>query len=655
MNPESMRTAWETFINEGRLSAGVRDIIASSWIKCARNMVDPSQGFGRFADEGMFESIMRANTNLINIAVPIMANLAGTLSGSHFTLVLTDNCGYILEIIGDELSDLDLQCLRFRQGTRWTCDEVGTNAIGLALETDNPIQTAGAEHFCEPHHGWICSAAPIHGANGEIIGCVDISGKIEVAPPHSLGIIHSLALAIESVISQRQESRMMHAILENSRNCVLLLDDDCHCVWLNKRGMDLFGAPDDTSPIGADMRKILLGVDWETVKRMVPVSTECALAFGGRFIDCFAEISPIRDEHGCSGYSVSIRLLEQIIERLNALGVNRAYITFDIFEPVDEFHPGLAGALRTAKSYARYDGHIMIEGESGTGKNIFAQAIHNGSRRASRPFVTVECSSFPRRVIEVEIFGCERHAFHGVYDGPILSRFEMAEGGTIFLNDVDALPLGVQRKLVNCIRDSVTTRVGGTRSRSIDVRVITSTSRDLRQDVKKKLFSRELYALLSSLKLELPPLRERKSDICSMTRKFLGIYNENYPGHKKVLRPDAIQALESYHWPDNTRELLTVVEQAFFSNYDDMSGVISASSLPAQITEGRAAAESVGVTSLPEAYERFERSNIETALRNFGGDAAKAASALGISRASLYRKMKNLGINTKIFRSAKEA
>jgi transcriptional regulator with PAS, ATPase and Fis domain len=339
------------------------------------------------------------------------------------------------------------------------------------------------------------------------------------------------------------------------------------------------------------------------------------------------------------------------MDGLSFPGDNRAYLTFDEFEPLDQMDPGMARSIRTAKIYARYDSCLMIRGETGAGGDVLAQAIHNASRRASGPFVIVDCASEVRKLIEVRLFGCEEGAFHGVCGGPLQGRLDAADGGTVFLKEIGDVPLEVQKKLISLVRNSKAIRVGGTRYRSLNVRVITSASRDIRRDVRRNVFSRELYELLASLKIDIPPLREHRSDIGRLARRFLDSCNARYPEHRKSLAEEAVSILESYHWPGNIRELMAKVEQIFFSAFDDRSGRITAASIKDALTweepeEGGCGPEA----SLSDAYEHFERGNIKSALEKHSGDVEATASALGVSRASLYRKMKNFGIMAKEYR-----
>ena len=333
---------------------------------------------------------------------------------------------------------------------------------------------------------------------------------------------------------------------------------------------------------------------------------------------------------------------------------NRAYLTFDEFEPLDQMDPGMAGSIRTAKIYARYDGCLMIRGEAGSGGDVLAQAIHNASRRASGPFVTVDCASEVRKLLEIRLFGCEEEDLLGVRGGPAHGRLEAADGGTIFLKEVGDIPFEVQKKLISLVRDSKAIRVGGMNCRSLNVRVITSASRDIRRDVRRNIFSRELYELLASLKIDLPPLREHRSDIGRLARRFLEGCNARYPEHKKILTEEAASVLESYHWPGNVRELMAKVEQIFFSTFGDRSGRITAAHARDALSwEERGEMDSKPDASLFDAYEHFERGNIKSALEKHSGDVEAAASALGISRASLYRKMKNFGIIAKEYRDGR--
>lgn len=291
---------------------------------------------------------------------------------------------------------------------------------------------------------------------------------------------------------------------------------------------------------------------------------------------------------------------------------------------------------------------VLIWGESGTGKELVANAIHYNSHRSSKPFIKVNCAALPEMVIESELFGHEKGAFTGAV-GQRKGRFELAHGGSIFLDEVGDLPPAIQIKLLRVLQEKEFERVGGTTTIKTDVRVITATNRNLEELVKAKKFREDLYYRLNVFPIYMPPLRERKTDILLLADYFVGKYSKaNYKNICRISTP-AIDMLMSYHWPGNVRELENCVERAVILSNDD---VIHGHHLPPTLQT----AEATGTTSggnLHETLNNLERELILDALKSARGNQTKAARILGITERLMGLRVKKYGIEPKRFSTKK--
>ncbi len=296
-------------------------------------------------------------------------------------------------------------------------------------------------------------------------------------------------------------------------------------------------------------------------------------------------------------------------------------------------------AKRAAQGYST----ILIEGESGTGKELFARAIHAESPFYKGPFVAINCSAIPDSLLESELFGYESGAFTGARAGGKPGKFELADGGTLFLDEIGELPLFLQAKLLRVLQDRVIEKLGGTSSRPINVRIIAATNRSLIKMVENGEFREDLYYRLSVIPITIPPLRERKEDIVLLLEHNLNKYANIMKKDIKGFAPDVFKLLAEYHWPGNVRELENTVEYAV--SFTD-GGWIRKENLPPRIREQFPAADS-SRTTLQEKSLELERKTIEELLKKYGISVEgkdKVASELGISRATLYRKIKKLGL-----------
>lgn len=294
---------------------------------------------------------------------------------------------------------------------------------------------------------------------------------------------------------------------------------------------------------------------------------------------------------------------------------------------------------------------VLITGETGTGKELVARSIHEGSDRASGVFVPVNCSALPEALLESELFGHRRGAFTGAVQDRA-GLFEAAKGGTVFLDEIGELPLPMQPKLLRFLQDGEIRRVGDVEPRHVDVRVISATNRDLKVEIDREAFREDLFFRLSTFTIELPPLRERREDVPLLAERLLRTQSELQKKRVRGVEPAALEALSAYDWPGNVRELENELARAVAILED--GDRITLSTLSSRITGAESAADGdhargarAGVaqpTELRDAMTEFERKHIAAVLEQNDGNVSKAAQALGLSRGGLHKKLKELGL-----------
>ena len=291
--------------------------------------------------------------------------------------------------------------------------------------------------------------------------------------------------------------------------------------------------------------------------------------------------------------------------------------------------------LRAAKGNST----VLVTGESGTGKELFAQSIHYASARRHGPFIKINCASVPENLLESELFGYEEGAFTGARKGGKPGKFELANGGTIFLDEIGDMSMPMQAKLLRVLQEREIERVGGTKTIPVDVRIIAATNRDLESMMEKNTFRQDLFYRLNIISLHIPPLRERREDIPELCEALLIKINRDMQFDVDGVSPEALQLLMSYDWPGNVRELENLLERAV--NLMDEPGRIMQDHLPAFIRRSSVPKETIGETGLPLAgiMEDAEKQAIYKALETAGGNRTLAAKLLGIHRSGFYQKL----------------
>lgn len=333
------------------------------------------------------------------------------------------------------------------------------------------------------------------------------------------------------------------------------------------------------------------------------------------------------------------RAAAAVRSKVEAKALSAAMRTQPVFEKIIGQSPGMSKIFRIMSKVAQSSHPVLILGESGTGKELVARAIHYSGPRRDYPFIPVDCGSLVPTLIESELFGYVKGAFTGAVQ-PKDGLLQIAEGGTIFFDEIGELPFDMQAKLLRVLQEKEVRPVGSTKRIPVNVRVLAATNRDLEEAVEQGTFRKDLYFRLNVVNIKIPPLRERKEDIPLIAGKILERLNGDSPTPRE-LAPEAIAQLTRYHWPGNVRELENSLERAVALTSDK---VIRLADLPSQIQNPAAIDKnSNGNSNSIVPIADMEKKMIFDALDKVGGDKIKAAQALGIGKTTLYRKLKEYG------------
>lgn len=427
-------------------------------------------------------------------------------------------------------------------------------------------------------------------------------------------------------------------IMNTIQDGFMAADKDGIVTFLNRAGEEIFGmrAEDvigrhmvDAFKFEPQLLKVLAtGVGWTDREFHI------TLPHGGQVHLIKSAIPVFSEAHEVIGVVDTFRKFTKIQHLLTSLA-GRSLLTFD--DLIAE-SPVMTAAIVQARKAAANLSTVLLEGESGTGKELFAQAIHKASARAGGPFIVIDCASLPRELIESELFGYVEGTFTGGSKGGRPGKFELANGGTVLLDEIGEMPLDLQPRLLRVLQSRTVTRLGSSTAVPVDIMIIAATNKNLRQEVAHRNFRQDLFYRLNIVSIEIPPLRRRQDDIPALARHFTRKISARMGRPAVAISSEAVELLSAYPWPGNVRELENAIERACSLLEGD---TIDPGHLPAEI-RGQRSGLHRDVAAFPPTINlaEAEKALIASALARAGGNRCHAAKMLGISRSTLYEKMK---------------
>jgi PAS domain S-box-containing protein len=651
---EEINKAWELFIIKGKLKKEVlRDFVAESWIRSKNYGVNPfTEKVKIDLDEEEIEEKYEEFMPLLKIAKPFMNSLHKIVGHSGLLVRLTDKDGYVLECIGDNYLVPKFEILNINKGCNVKEEVIGTNAIGTALYTGKPIQIIGSEHFCKQYHNWSSSACPIRNDKGEILGILSMTGPYQKVHSHTLGMVVASAEAIENqlkldLINKQLEiaNKHFYAIMESISEGLICINKEGIITDTNLFARKLL-ALNEKDLIGKNIDFILSEGYRDRIVRAIRRGRkyeEEEIYFKlkrNKKLSCIATITPINDPetNNLEGVVITFKEAKVIHSLVNKIVGAKARFKFS--DILGNSH-SIKEAVNLAKKCAKHDTTVLLQGESGTGKELFAQSIHNASSRRNKPFIFLNCGAIPRELVASELFGYVEGAFTGAKRGGHPGKFELADGGTIFLDEIGDMPLDAQTNLLRVLETREVVRVGGHEVIPVDVRVIAATHKDLEKEVELGNFRQDLYYRLNVMPIKIPALRERKEDIRLFSEYFIKKYSDKMGKDVKGINESFFRGLMGYNWPGNVRELQNVMQQII--NILENDEILSYKNLPNYMKTNNMT-KSLDLGNKLFSLKEVERITIEKTIKEVGGNIALASRYLGISRSSLYRKIYKYGL-----------
>ena len=643
------------------VTAACRDLtptVDGSWRRCLNEFkLDPLRDYQtNVLDQTLLKSLQSEHEELVHIARAEMDSLYEQIAGSGYALLLADTAGVILCEKVDPVLKRMFESAGLIVGAEWSEEREGTNGIGTCAAEARPMTIHQADHFRSRHIGLSCSAAPIHDQYGRVIAVLDAScvngESSRESQMHTVALVNTSARLIEKCLFLRRHQsdsllRFHHRpeFVDLLHDGAIAVDGDGRIVATDMTGFKLLGARDRSELVGRPITDVF-DTSYEEL---------FSTSHSGR-----RAIWELRDSLHGRRYYACMQQADQHATRvpreLRGPRALREPVAGIVHVPRHEMQTGLSLAdlagedpkmlrnLRNAQRVADRPVAVVIRGPTGSGKEAFAKALHAFSARRKQPFVAINCGAIPETLIESELFGYSPGAFTGARKEGMRGKIAQSSGGTLFLDEIGDMPLLLQTRLLRALEEREVTPLGGEAAFKVDLRVICASHRDLRALVEGGEFREDLYYRLNGITLDLPPLAERR-DKEMLIHGCLA--RESGSGAEAAIEIAALQCLLQYPWPGNIRELRNTIRTAL-ALCDD--GIVRLRDLPAEIAGHAAPPRMVphaAETAAPEALVSLASAEREALLRVIEQQQwvmSRVAAHFGISRNTLYRKIKRHGI-----------
>lgn len=603
-----------------------QEIIDNSWDRCRKyGLTHTSEININRPQADVISDIVEANNYLVHTThTEVLPYYEHILSNTECLIMLADHSGRVLDSWGDQRFMNSERKAMFEQGVAWQERSLGTNAIGTALATGQPVQIERDEHFLKANRFMVGSAAPIYDVNRELVGVIDVSSDAYLPQAHTLGMV--------KMMTQSVENRLIISMFKDE---AFTLTFNTNLDILDSQWSGLIVFNEEGSIISANRRaELLLAQD------LALLNIESILNISLRELKNHPEELPL-DLVACNKFRIYGMLKRPNMPKPRELDFRKQLKPVPQVFTLENINLGdskLKRAIDQASRVIEKDIPILIHGETGVGKEVFVKALHNSSSRAKMPLVALNCAAIPADLVESELFGYEKGAFTGANNKGSIGLIRKAHKGTLFLDELGDMPHNVQARLLRVLQERQVTPLGSTENYSVDVRLISATHKSLKQSVALGEFRQDLFYRVSGLNISLPALRERE-DKQMLFQQVLNHYSE--ASVPPLLSAAVTKLFSSYSWPGNIRQLVSVL----------------------QIAEIMSDGQSIQLLDLPDDFideVEEDQHQLDDALENTSPtdkqenwlavfeandrNVSRTAKALNISRNTLYKKLRELDL-----------
>lgn len=640
---------WQQLMATGALPAEQRPApaIYASWLRCCNLMRPAAWKAPHCALGTTFHSICKRKNDLLTLGQAALEDAYEFMENRRCVLFILDESGCMLWLCGAPDTREQLQRLGFKPGAYWAEGDIGTNAPALAAAEGHPMQVCGSEHVRQALHGWSFCATPIYDNGGRQRGAIALGCRLQERAAGDLSLTLAIARGISNSLNadsllaeSNRHLNQLYGLLESVEDGVMAWDHHGNLQYINQRAANMLklnGLHSQGKPLAQLLTFPALLIR-AVAQRQALHHVEVTFESQRQFIAVLLTLKPIPDGEHC-GFIALLHPLERMHQYVSSQ-LGRVSHTF---EQMPSASLEMRRLIRYGQQAAKGHHPLLLCGEEGIGKELLGQAIHNASERAAGPYISLNCQLLPEAKGLSELLGCDASE----EQAGLLSKFELANGGTLYLDQIEYLPPDMQAALLQVLKTGVVMRLNSSRVIPVDVRIIATSSANLPLLVQQNRFRRQLFYSLQAFEIQIPPLRQRVSDIPLLVRHHLRALEQHFQCRFRV--DDEVMAqLSLYLWPGNDLELKGVVERAAMICRGHH---IQLADLPAHLLGHQPLLENeTQPGSPPLTLEETERQAIIRAANTRRGQLNEMAQLLGIGRTTLWRKIKQYQIDISQFK-----
>lgn len=621
------------------------ETLEASWKRSESKNINYARALPKELSPGEIDRSKKIYKRLFMCSDWAVNHLVANSTEDDLRVLLFSRDGVLLRIYGIITETDWLGSCGIKAGTKWSEEVIGTNPLSYGMELKHAVELPGLYCYARALVDGSYYFAPINVNESEFFGSVIVAVPIEKSNPYLLSVATTVARTIEldvflfQCIDQftggDEESGSIFLRPNKGKNEVVLINDQVFRLLGVKKADTYHLALEEMILPPPDNREF-----WNIIDNKKAVSDKAiaiSVVSGQVYVNMSTSIYKQNKFHP-DGITLSFSANNKIGKFSPKYTDNNARYTFNDIIGENQL---MQETIKRSRIAAQSDSNILIQGESGVGKDVFAQAIHNGSKRSHKPFVAINCAAFSKELIASELFGYESGAFTGAKREGSIGKFELANHGTLFLDEIGDMPLEVQSILLRVLEEKAFRKVGGNNLIEVDVRVIAATNKNLKELIEQKQFREDLFYRLSIIRVNVPPLRARGDDVYLFADYLIKRLCARMGRPEIRLSKGALDFLGKYSWPGNIRELQNLLEGIISTHEETLIGEHEIQSYLGDYFM-ETLPES---TAQPDIYGMDERERFELALKKCRNNKTKAAEYLGLSRSTFYRRLQEFGMN----------